>query len=65
MVDELHETATVTPGLWEAMEREWDAEQLVELLALAGQYHLVSFVANAAGVEHEDFAARFPPAPGA
>jgi hypothetical protein len=35
---------------------------LIELIALAGFYHLVSFAANAARVEPEEGAARFPAA---
>jgi hypothetical protein len=27
---------------------------------LAGLYHAVSYVINAAGIQHEDFAPRFP-----
>ena len=35
-------------------------EQLIELVAVAGFYHLVSFLANAAGVELEEAASAFP-----
>ena len=38
----------------------WDEGQLVELVATAGFYHLVSFVANAARVELEEHAERLP-----
>ena len=38
----------------------WDDAQLIELIATAGFYHLVSFTANAARVEPEPYAARFP-----
>jgi alkylhydroperoxidase family enzyme len=58
--DELHDTATISDELWAALAREWSLEQLVELVALAGQYHVVSFLANALGVEREGAAARFP-----
>jgi len=63
---ELHRTATLREETWAAMAIEWTAEQLVELVALVGQYHAVSFLANALAVCHEPFAARFsapPPAP--
>ena len=45
-----------------ALAEHYDEAQLVELVALAGQYHAVSFLANALGVEREDAAERFPTA---
>ena len=42
--------ATVSESLWAKLAAHWDAAQLVELVATAGFYHLVSFTANAAGV---------------
>jgi alkylhydroperoxidase family enzyme len=59
-VDELHETGTASDGLWRALAERYTGPQLVELIALVGQYHAVSFFANALGVELEDAAARFP-----
>lgn len=60
LADELHETATFSDGLWEKLRAHWSDSQLIELLVLAGWYHLISFVANAARVTNEDWAARFP-----
>jgi alkylhydroperoxidase family enzyme len=60
LVDQLHDTATVTDELWLSLANTYDAAQLVELVTLVGQYHTVSFTANALGVELEDAAARFP-----
>jgi 4-carboxymuconolactone decarboxylase len=60
LVDELHETSAVSDQLWEQLANGWSAEQLVELVALVGQYHAVSFLTNALGVEVEEFAERFP-----
>jgi 4-carboxymuconolactone decarboxylase len=62
LVDELHDTATISDALWEALAKHWREDQLVELLALVGQYHMVSFLTNGAEVALEDFALRFPPA---
>jgi alkylhydroperoxidase family enzyme len=62
LVDELHETATVSDGLWEKLRVHWSDSQLIELLVLVGWYHLISFVANAARVVREDWAERFPAA---
>jgi 4-carboxymuconolactone decarboxylase len=60
LADELHDTATVSDALWEKRSQNWDPPSLIELIAVAGFYHLVSFTANAARVEHEPFAERFP-----
>lgn len=59
-VDELCSTASVRDETWEAMRPHWTDAQLIELLMLAGWYHLVSFVANGARVVPEPWARRFP-----
>ena len=56
LADELHDTATVSDGLYAALERRWPPEQLVELVALCGFYRLVSYFCNAFRVEREDWA---------
>ncbi len=60
LVDQLHDTATITDELWTELRDTFTPEQLIELVALAGQYHTVSFTANALGVQLETFAPRFP-----
>jgi alkylhydroperoxidase family enzyme len=60
MCDELHRTSTIGDALWSRLAAEWTPEQLVELVVLAGYYHLISFAANAFGLAPEAFAARFP-----
>jgi alkylhydroperoxidase family enzyme len=60
LVDELHETGNLSDRLWHDLAEHYSSAQLVELVALAGHYHGVSFLANALGVELEDGAARFP-----
>ena len=64
LVDELHDTATVSDELWTELAAGWEPPQLLELLVLAGWYRLVSQVINAARVELEPWAERFPPAGG-
>jgi 4-carboxymuconolactone decarboxylase len=61
LCDELHETATVSDELWAELRAGWPDDQLVELICLAGLYHLVSFACNAFAVEPESWAAQ-PPA---
>lgn len=53
LADELHESSTVGDDLWKQLEDTWTAEQLIELIAIAGQYHFVSYLTNALGVERE------------
>ncbi len=60
LVDELHDTSKVSDDLWSQLSQQWDASQLIELCIIVGFYHLISFVTNAAQVEHETWAARFP-----
>jgi 4-carboxymuconolactone decarboxylase len=58
--DELHDTATVSDELWRELAGSWDPPELIELIAVAGFYHLVSFTANTARIENEPFAKPFP-----
>jgi alkylhydroperoxidase family enzyme len=64
LVDELHDTATVSEELWNSLEADWRPAQLIELIAIAGQYHAVSFLVNALRIELEEGAPRFPDAEG-
>jgi alkylhydroperoxidase family enzyme len=60
LCDELHRSATVEDGLWAELAREFTNEQLIELVVLAGLYHVISFATNAFGLAPEPFGARFP-----
>lgn len=60
LVDELHDTATVSDDLWDALAREWSPPELLELVVLAGWYRVIAQVINVAGVELEPWAERFP-----
>ena len=60
LCDELHETATVSDGLYERLERHWDAAQIVELLCLAGFYRLVAYLVNGLKIEPEPWAVTAP-----
>jgi alkylhydroperoxidase family enzyme len=59
LCDELHATAHVSDPLWAELAKEWSHEQLVELVALVGQYHGISFTTNAFRLPLEAFSARF------
>ncbi|MEO7549326.1 MAG: carboxymuconolactone decarboxylase family protein [Ramlibacter sp.] len=59
LVDELHDTSTVSDALWLQLAACWTAPQLVELLVLAGWYHAISYVCNGASVPLEPWAQRW------
>jgi 4-carboxymuconolactone decarboxylase len=59
MADELHDTATVSDALWAELAAHWSEPQLIELLMLAGWYHAISYLCNAARVPLESWAARW------
>jgi 4-carboxymuconolactone decarboxylase len=60
LADQLRDTGRVSDELWRSLAASRSAPELLELITLAGFYHLISFVANAAAVDHEPWAARFP-----
>ena len=60
LADELYDTATVSDELWAKLAARFNSEQLIELLVIAGWYRLIAYVINAAGVQREPWAARFP-----
>lgn len=51
--DELHRSSTVADATWHTLAAHYDEGQLVELLFVAGQYTMLSMVANAAGIDAE------------
>lgn len=61
LADALHDHAAIPDALWTALAAEWSAEQLIELIVLAGSYHTISFVVNGLRVELEEGAPTFPP----
>jgi alkylhydroperoxidase family enzyme len=60
LCDALHRSATVPDPLWAELAAAYRPDQLVELVALAGQYHMISYVTNALAIEPEADAPRFP-----
>jgi alkylhydroperoxidase family enzyme len=60
LADQLHDASRVDDALWAELSGRFAADQLVELIVLAGLYHAVSYVINAIGIQHEPFAPRFP-----
>ena len=59
LADELHDSAMVSDALWAQLDKLYTAEQLLELIALVGYYHTISFMTNACRVALEPDAAGF------
>jgi len=60
MVDELHGSATLSEEVWDALAATFSVEQILELIALVGFYHTVSFFANSLRLPSEPFGVPFP-----
>lgn len=58
-VDALHDSAAIPDETWNGLTQHYTDAQLIELIALVGNYHTVSFITNAARIELESFAPRF------
>ncbi len=59
-VDGLCTFGKMDVNISEQFEGDWSKEQQLEIFALCGTYHTISFVANAARLPNEPFGARFP-----
>jgi 4-carboxymuconolactone decarboxylase len=60
LADELHDTCTVSETLWAQLAEGYSEVQLLELLIIAGQYRIISYLVNAVAIEREPWAERFP-----
>ncbi|MAZ03427.1 MAG: carboxymuconolactone decarboxylase [Sneathiella sp.] len=60
VVDEICERADLSGDTLEKFQSAWSLDQQLEIIALCGAYHTISFVANIARIEGEDFGAKFP-----
>ena len=60
LVDELHDFASITEELWNALAETFSIDQLLELIALVGFYHTVSFFANGLRLAPEPFGVQPP-----
>jgi alkylhydroperoxidase family enzyme len=58
--EQLHNNQRVEDALWEKLQTHYQADQLIELVMVAGLYHAVSFMVNACQITPESFAPRFP-----
>lgn len=60
VVDELHDTADISNQLWNELAKAFSVEQIFEVIALVGFYHMVSFFANGLRLRAESAAAQPP-----
>jgi 4-carboxymuconolactone decarboxylase len=58
--DERHDSGTVSDSTWAALASRFDETALLEMLAVVGFYHLISYIVNGARIEREPWAATFP-----
>ncbi len=60
LVDALHDNAHIDDDLWSALSAQYSHEQILELIALCGFYHMISFLVNGLGLPGEAYGRRFP-----
>ncbi len=60
LADELHDTATVSDELWAMLSEGWSEMEILEMIAVCGNYHGVSFLTNAVKMNLEANGERFP-----
>jgi alkylhydroperoxidase family enzyme len=53
-VDELHDDSRISDETWSTLAASYSTEQMLDLIFAVGQYHLVSFALNSAGVELDE-----------
>lgn len=58
--DELHADAFVTDATWAELSKNWNTQQLMDLVFTVGQYNLVSMALNTFGVQPEPGLAKLP-----
>jgi 4-carboxymuconolactone decarboxylase len=58
--DELHEDNRVGDDTWRVLVEHYDAPQLIEVVMVVGQYHLVAGALNSFGVQREPGVTGFP-----
>ena len=59
LADELHASSSISEELWASLRERFDDEQIIELIATAGWYHLIAYICNGLRVQVEEWAPRF------
>jgi alkylhydroperoxidase family enzyme len=60
LVDELHDSASISDELWNALAATFSLDQVLESIALTGFYHTVSFFANGLRLTPEPYGVQPP-----
>jgi alkylhydroperoxidase family enzyme len=61
-VDDLVDRRTIADETWTALTTHFDEAQIIEVIALTGYYHTISFLCRALDLPLEAYGARFPSA---
>lgn len=61
-VDDLVDRRTIGDETWTALAAHFDDAQILEIIALVGYYHTISFLCRALDLPLEAYSARFPSA---
>lgn len=61
-VDDLVDRRTIGETAWAALAQHFDEAQILEVIALVGYYHTISFLCRALDLPLEPYGARFPSA---
>lgn len=59
-IDDLIDRHTIAPAVWTGLTSHFDETQILEVIALVGYYHTISFLCRALDLPLEGYAARFP-----
>lgn len=60
VVDDLVEHRTIGENTWANLAAHFDEAQILEVIALVGYYHTISFLCRGLDLSLESYAARFP-----
>ena len=60
LVDDLVDRRAIGDATWDALAAHFDEPQMLEVIALVGYYHTISFLCRGLDLPLESYAARFP-----
>jgi alkylhydroperoxidase family enzyme len=60
LVDDLVDRRTIAPATWQRARGHFDEAALIEVIALVGYYHTISFLCRGLDLPLEAYGARFP-----
>ncbi len=52
--DQLHDHTTISDPVWQALSAHYSTEQMLDLIATVGNYHVVAMFLNATGVQLDE-----------